>query len=306
MNIRTTPQSCDKCCNIGYVIKDHVKPIMQLLTNDLPQYNFKLQTTKCLNTAIMLMQFLVGEKGLQIADACDTRAVIARHTSGQDDNTKIIQELSKQLFSKREKARTLYYILLSDGYFPQSASNTNSNNNKYFPGHVFILEKVYDKQTQRHNYFFYQSYINHYTLNEHIQMNRGLKLSQARVQHLINDLSKVLKAQTWDKNNVKRWYHMTFADSSDLLGAQSQKRFYLCFRKVKTTTCLQRLERYLKGKKTAISKLVQQHGDDGEVYGDASLYDNTTGVKPLTNTQILVEIDKLLYKINENKGDQTQ
>lgn len=289
MNIRD--KSCNIYCDIGYIIKDHVKVLMQLLTNDLPQFNLKLQTTKCLNTAIMLLQFLLGDKGMKIANSCDTRAVISRHTSGQDDNDEIIYQLTKQLFSKREKARTLYYILLSDGYFPQADPLSQS---KYFPGHVFILEKIYDHRIKDHIFFFYQSYINQYTLNEHIRMNKGLKVSKTRAQQLIDDLSNVLKSKTWDKDNVRRWYDMTFADSSDLLNSQSQKQFYLCFRKARTTTCLQRLDKYLKSKHKLLLAAVQ-NGEGQQVYGDVSLYDNN--IKPLTNKQMLLATQALLTAI---------
>jgi hypothetical protein len=287
-------RSCTSYCDIGYVIKDHVKLLMQLLTNDLPQFNLKLQTTKCLNTAIMLMQFLLGDKGIKIANACDTRGVIARHTQGQEDNNVILTQLTKQLFSKREKSRTLYYILLSDGYFEKDLLSQA----KYFPGHVFILEKIYDSDINDHIFFFYQSYINQYTLNEHIQMNKGLKVSKSRAQQLINDLTHVLTSKTWDKDNVRRWYDMTFADSSDLLNSKSQQKFFLCFRKAKTTTCLQRLEKYLKSKQQIMLSKVEE-GKADEVYGDVALYDNT--IKPLTNKQMLVSTQALLSKIKYNK-----
>lgn len=298
MNIQMTSKhgsrSCTSYCDIGYVIKDHVKLLMQLLTNDLPQFNLKLQTTKCLNTAIMLMQFLLGDKGIKIANACDTRGVIARHTEGQEDNNVILTQLTKQLFSKREKSRTLYYILLSDGYFEKDLLSQA----KYFPGHVFILEKIYDSDINDHIFFFYQSYINQYTLNEHIQMNKGLKVSKSRAQQLINDLTHVLTSKTWDKDNVRRWYDMTFADSSDLLNSKSQQKFFLCFRKAKTTTCLQRLEKYLKSKQQILLSKVEE-GKADEVYGDVTLYDNT--IKPLTNKQMLVSTQALLSKIKYNK-----
>jgi hypothetical protein len=298
MNIHMTSKhgsrSCTSYCDIGYVIKDHVKLLMQLLTNDLPQFNLKLQTTKCLNTAIMLMQFLLGDKGIKIANACDTRGVIARHTQGQEDNNVILTQLTKQLFSKREKSRTLYYILLSDGYFEKDLLSQA----KYFPGHVFILEKIYDSDINDHIFFFYQSYINQYTLNEHIQMNKGLKVSKSRAQQLINDLTHVLTSKTWDKDNVRRWYDMTFADSSDLLNSKSQQKFFLCFRKAKTTTCLQRLEKYLKSKQQIMLSKVEE-GKADEVYGDVALYDNT--IKPLTNKQMLVSTQALLSKIKYNK-----
>lgn len=298
MNICTdnTRIQCTTICNIGFIIKHHVKCIMQLLTNDLPQFNIRLQTTKCLNTAVMLMQFLLGNKGLKIVDACDTRDVIDRHKSGIEHNDTIIQELRKQIFSKREKSRTLYYILLSDGYFPGKDVN-NNDIQKYFPGHVFILEKIYNVSTKQHIFYFYQSYINKYSLTEHIEMNKGLKISHKRAEELINDLSSVLKSKTWNNDNVKKWYDMTFVDSSDFLETQSHQQFYLCFRKAKTTDCLDRLQKYLNKKHEIISKTPQSKSNI--IYGNEQLYDNN--IKPLSNKQMLIEIESLLYKINKTQ-----
>jgi hypothetical protein len=288
---------CTKTCNIGFIIRHHVKCIMQLLTNDLPQFNIRLQTTKCLNTAVMLMQFLLGNKGLKIVDACDTRDVIDRHKSGIENNDIIIQELRKQIFSKREKSRTLYYILLSDGYF-SGKDVDNNDTQKYFPGHVFILEKIYNASTKQYIYFFYQSYINKYSLTEHIEMNKGLKISQKRAEELINDLSSVLKSPTWNNENVKKWYDMTFVDSSDFLETQSHQQFYLCFRKAKTTDCLDRLKKYLNKKYEIISKIPSADGN--VIYGNEQLYDKN--IKPLSNKQMLIEIESLLFKINTTQS----
>jgi hypothetical protein len=288
---------CNTYCNIGYVIQHHVKCVMQLLTNDIPQFNFRLQTTKCLNTAIMLMQFLLGEKGLHIADACDTRAVISRHTTGVETNKQILLELQKQLFSKREKARTLYYVLLSDGYFPDANATDATDDQKYFPGHVFILEKVYDTLKRKHYFYFYQSYINKYSLSEHIEMNKGLKISGSRAQELINDLTGVLTAPSWSQENVRKWYDMTFADSTDLLDSQSKDKFFLCFRKAKTNTCLGKLRSYLNMKHKSLSKIDEKNMDD--VYGNPNLYDND--IAPLSNKGMITEIESLLYKIHKSQ-----
>ncbi len=293
----TNQRQCNKICNIGFIIKHHVKCIMQLLTNDLPQFNLRLQTTKCLNTAVMLMQFLLGNKGLQIVDACDTRDVIERHKNGVESNDILLEELRKQVLSKREKSRTLYYILLSDGYFP-SKDEDNTEVKKYFPGHVFILEKIYHKTMKQHIFYFYQSYINKYSLTEHIEMNKGLKISRKRTEELLNDLSYVMKSPTWNNNNIKKWYDMTFVDSSDFLETQSQQQFYLCFRKAKTTECLNRLKKYLLTKHTIISKLPSN--ESNVIYGNEELYDKN--IKPLTNKQILIEIESLLYKIDKSQS----
>lgn len=288
---------CTNTCNIGFIIRYHVKCIMQLLTNDIPQFNIRLQTTKCLNTAVMLMQFLLGNKGLKIVDACDTKDVIERHQSGMENNDSILRELKKQIFSKKEKSRTLYYILLSDGYFPSQNLN-NHIIQKYFPGHVFILEKVYNVSTKQHIFYFYQSYINKYSLTEHIEMNKGLKISQKRAEELLNDLSSVLTSPTWNNDNVKKWYDMTFVDSSDFLQTQSHQQFYLCFRKAKATDCLDRLRKYLNKKHKYISKIPSS--DLNMIYGNEQLYDKN--IKPLSNKQMLIEIESLLFKINKTQS----
>lgn len=287
--------SC-KRCDIGYLIKDHMTCIVQLLTNDLPEYNFRLQTTKCLNTAVLLMNFLLGKQGLKMADSCDTKKVIERHQSGKETNAVIIDALRKQLMSTREKSRTLYYVLLSDGYFPKADTSV------YFPGHVFVLEKVWDAAHQTHFYYFYQSYINQYTLNGHIERNKGLQISKQRVQHLIKDVETVLMSRTWTEENVKRWFDLTFTDSVNFKDSQSNGKFFLCFRKARVTTCLGRLEKYLTQKLVALRKMEKMEKMENldDVYGNASLYDQNA--IPLSNQSMLDEIQILLRKIKSVKS----
>ena len=100
MNIPSTlvRKSTCKKCDLGYILKDHLDCIFQLLTNEFPEYNFRMQTTKCLNTAVMLLQFFVGAKGMAIVDSCDTRKVIERHQNGIDDNMIILNDLKRQIF----------------------------------------------------------------------------------------------------------------------------------------------------------------------------------------------------------------
>ena len=82
-----------KCrCDIGYILKNYVKPLMQTLSNDVKDYYLKLITTKCLNTAIMLGIFMIGYKKTKaIADYCDTKATRLRHLNKIDDNPTIFQ-----------------------------------------------------------------------------------------------------------------------------------------------------------------------------------------------------------------------
>lgn len=285
-----------KCreCNLGYVIKDHIKLLIQLLTNILPQYNFRLQTTKCLNTAIMLMVFLLGEKALYIADYCDTRATIDRHQNGEDDNTVIINNLKKQLFSKKEKSRILYYILLTDGYFPKNSKQENI----YFPGHVFILEKIWDNEKKEHYFYFFQSYINQYTLEQHIQQNKGLKISFDKAVKLIDNLDNILHSENWSNKNVLEWNEITFTNSSQFLDTNSRNKFYLCFKKAKITSCYRVLLSNLKRVRKVLE--VMAENKENEIYGDATMYED--GSQPLTNKQVKEEVNILIEKIERNKN----
>ena len=298
MNIRNS--RCTRC-DLGYVIKDHITAIMQILTNELPQFNFRLQISKCLNTSIMMMMFLAGKRGIDIANYCDTREVIKRHTAGEDQNTLILNDLKKQLFSKREKSRTLYYVLLTDGYFPIAADvsqteqhPSTTSQNIYFPGHVFILEKVWDVNESKHYFYFYQSYINQYTLKQHIEYNNGLKITWEKAQTLINNLEYVLKAKQWNEKNVKKWKEMTFTNSSKFNNTNSHENFFLCFKKTKSKVCDNNLSLCLQRVLNQLEGLPIQEYDN--IYGDQSLYDEDA--MPLTNKQLKQEVLTLLSKIN--------
>lgn len=285
-------------CDLGFIVKDHLKCIFQLLTNELPEYNFRLQTTKCLNTAVMLMQFFLGKQGLQLARECDTRDVIQRHQSGLENNEGIIRKLQRQLLSRTEKSRTLYYILLSDGYFP----NTAPKSDVYFPGHVFVLEKVWDEMQNDHHYYFYQSYINNYTLEGHIKYNKGLRIDRARVTELVSDLEQVLMSSTWSPSNIKRWYDMTFINTEGFRDAQSRNKFFLCFRKAKTDVCLTRLRVYLERIEKELDKLVSTDATKIAVtYGNTELYDND--IIALSNGEMRMEVKALLSKIKKSASN---
>jgi len=299
MNIREYTRTKSRCtrCDLGYVIKDHITPIMQILTNQLPEFNFRLQTTKCLNTSIMLMMFLVGKKGIEIGNYCDTREVVKRHKEGQDNNTVIMNALKKQLFSKREKSRTLYYILLTDGYFPFASQTLTPTNHVYFPGHVFILEKIWDSTESRHYFYFYQSFINQYTLKQHIEFNNGLKISWEQALNLIGNLEYILKAKQWGQENVNKWKQMTFTDSSQFTNTNCQGQFFLCFKKAKSTICYNNLLECLQKVMTNLNKLPTQN--DNDIYGDQTLYDDDAN--PLTNKQLKQEVLSLMSKIYINK-----
>jgi hypothetical protein len=289
----TTKENCRRC-DVGYVIKNYVKPLMQTLTNDIKEYYMRLLTTKCLNSAVMLSVFMLGKKrGIKIANYCDTRVTKKRHMENLETNNSIISNFKADILDKKCKYRYLYYILLTDGKFPYNDSN---NKEVFFPGHVFILEKIPDKNEPY--FYFYQSYINDYDLKDHIKKNNNsLKLSYKNTEKLLINLEYILSAETWDTNCVDAWKYFTFTDTSNLLNSHSKDNFFLCIRKAKVVDCLKHIEKYTVEKMKALDKVPL----DNKIYGDASLYDKNQ--KPLTVKQMSKQLNKLYQDVSKQKNN---
>ena len=105
-------------CDISSLIKYHVKAIFQLYTMDIEDYNMRLITTKCLNTAVILTIIVLGiKKGQKYTNFCDTDKTINRHQSREVNNKDLIIEMKKKVL-RPTKLRYMYYILMTDNYFP--------------------------------------------------------------------------------------------------------------------------------------------------------------------------------------------
>ena len=286
---KCTPSRCD----IGYIIKDYVKAVIQLLTNDVTDYNMRLLTTKCLNTAVMIAIFLLGNKrGLAVADFCDTTRVIPRHQSGKVNNESLLKLLKTDILSN-EPDRYIYYILITDASLPKPVGSG------FMPGHVFVIEKVppADPIVEEHPfYYFYQSYINQYDFEGHYKHNRNsLKLSWVRVKKIINEIAYVITNQTWDKKSAKYWKDFTYVNTNDtLVGSESKNRMFLCYKKEKAEKCVENLHAYVDIKLKVLSKLKEE--DHHKVYGKNELYNSDRG-KPLSNKEMLDTLKELDQKI---------
>lgn len=168
--------------DIGYIVKDHVPALMQLVTHELPQYNMQLVTTKCLNTAVMFMYLFLGKKAFKYTEHCDVPNVQRRYGSGGDAaSSDLLRSFKKDVLSRRSKGRTLYYVMLTDGHVdkvqaadmsPSSTAQVDKliesiythlstphstethvdtaagtgtptgRQREYFPGHVFLIDKL--------------------------------------------------------------------------------------------------------------------------------------------------------------------
>jgi hypothetical protein len=280
--------------NIQYgivdIISPHVTALMQVLTNDFPQYNMRLITTKCLNTGIMIVFSLLGQKGFELVDQCDSNKTTERHKAGKEDNTNIFKELRKQLLSRQEKQSKLYYMLLSDGYFPY---NTET---KYFPGHVIIFEKHYHAIDKTHYFRVHQSYINKYNLKQYNNIVNK-KLSVANIEKVLIGLESIMNSHTWTKSNIQLWTKLTNVDTTDLSNTQSKNKFFLCFRTATIDNCVFSLKNYIKDKLDKLRDVASKAPND--IYGNISLYLDKSIA--LTNRNIQKELIMLLYKLQQNE-----
>ncbi len=241
----------------------------------------------------MITFSLLGTKGLQMVDQCDSNRVTDRHKSGIDDNSVIVKQLKKQLTSTREKRSKLYYILLSDGYFPKMSNEPTS---KYFPGHVIIIEKHFDARNHKYIFRLHQSYINRYNLRQYNSIANKY-LSMTNMCNILDGLERVMTAPVWTQSNIKIWTQLTNVDTTDFSDTRSKNKFFLCFRKAEMKACAKSLRQYIHRKLLQVRKVPTLSLDS--IYGDVSLY-----VDPkvaLTNKQIEQELQTLLVKIEQHE-----
>ena len=72
----TSSKVCLSDCNVTELILKYLVPIFQYLSIELTDYNMKLKTTKCLNTAVMLVHILGSEKDVKTkVNYCDTENI---------------------------------------------------------------------------------------------------------------------------------------------------------------------------------------------------------------------------------------
>jgi len=285
-------RTCNKC-DMGYILKDYIHPTMQLLTNDIKAYNMSLLTTKCLNTAVMLMYFMVGNRGIQLADRCDCSKF--RETSlkaaidDDSQNARTVRSLAKSILRKSALKRELFYILLTDANFATNSGDV------YFPGHVIVIEKIPPVETTQNqiSYNVYQSYIYEYDLKGHHKFNNDtFTVSYDNMRSLLKDLAYVMTSEKWDDKCIEAWKHITFVDTSNLKNAHCKNRFFICYQHTKARDCIERMERFAKKHLKTLEKTHVRYKD---VYGDANLYNGD--VKPLTKYEMKLKLENMVNDI---------
>lgn len=309
-------------CDIGYIVKDHVLAIMQLLTHVIPQYRLQLQTTKCLNTAVMLMYLFLGTKAFHYTSFCDVPVVQERYKRQGNASLDVLKKFEKELLATRCKRRELYYVMLTDGYLTRPGASASAPGPKiYFPGHVFVVEKLpsctncetpseFAGRLPRFN--LYQSYVLAYELGGHIANNSSLACSYERMQSdILPGLRRAFENPVWTAQDAEFWKRFTFVDGSEWNDAALAGTIFFCYTKVTTSSCVVRLRKFLLEKRGELRDVLdKKKALPGDVYGmwnchgekrtnveDCYCLDPRLSAKPLTCAEMLAQIDAMLAKV---------
>lgn len=322
-------------CDIGYLIEDHIPAIMQLMTHKLPDYNMQLVTSKCLNTAVMMMYLMLGEEALQMTSYCEVPNVQARqnvtkHRKDCKHRLEVMKNLKKQLFANVDRA--LFYVMITDGQMllpsattaPNSSKNANVNakgngnangnaNAKaktkpegiMFPGHVFVIERVPRIEVPRNCTFnIYQSYIYHYDLAEHIDANESLSVGFKGMDEIMEGLCCIMEKDVWDDECAKAWMKLThtpYSHASKWKGCVKAPSTMLpCFAERQTDKCITNLNSLIKEGLEHLrdSKI---HPDQSVIYGSKNMFPNpdpkTTGAPPRPQPLTVAQMIDQLEKL---------
>ena len=210
--MQNNPCINDNCkrCDIGYIIKDYMKPLMQALTIQIREYNMRLVESKCLNTAVSIFTLLFGNNALKHTIYCDVQNVQQRHKEFKDNNAAIAKKMEEDVLRKT-KSRYVYYSMLTDGIFVLP-DGTKRN----FPGHVFLIEKI--PWGDDVFYYIYQSYIDKYTFTEYVTKYKSIKVTKEKMEYYMKSINNMVNNRVWDADFIRFWEDMTKVNTNDMLG----------------------------------------------------------------------------------------
>jgi hypothetical protein len=285
----------DKCkrCDIGYVIKNYLKPLLQATTVQIQEYNMRLIDTKCLNTAVSFLYLFFGQKALQYTQYCDVHNVVERHKNNIDNSVNIAKRLQKDLLRKTS-SRYIYYIMLTDGYFVKP-----DGSKAFFPGHVFILEKI-PWGTDKTFYYIYQSYIDKYNFADFVDTYHTIKVGQKKVDYYLKKINDMVNKRIWDEEFRVFWKDLTKVDTQEMLNGTPQDAFFVCYRKIKSDSCLKNLLSFVK---TTLKTIPNIESERHNIYGNKEDFDSDS--HPYTNGQMLDSLTRLkdvLERSSNNVG----
>ena len=231
----------------------------------------KLKTTKCLNTAVMLV-YILSEKIYikQNVDYCDTDNINKRFNTIREQNLdtmeekkKILDDLDKDIKIPETNTRFFYYVLMTNTKMKKKKRKSKldmSKDYEWFPGHVYIIEKHTDCKDKL-KYKIYQSYINEYDLNGHYKYNNNSVNLRSNIKTIVNGMKNILLKKKWNKSAVNFWNKLCYIDTTNLVGCETEY-INICYTKIPIKNCYKNLERFTNNAIKNIQKNISNKNND--------------------------------------------
>lgn len=279
-------------CDTGYVIRDHLPAIMQAISVDLAEkkQDIPLQLTRCYCTAVMMTHLLV-DKVQEALHYCNHTSTQER--SKMDENHSLSMATNMRDDAVSNDNHVMYYVLLTSYTSPEDKNDTP---HYYFPGHVFVIEKV-SKSTLKGDqapFRLYQSYIGEYDLKKYMGMSRSdLHVDEDRMKSILDGLVMMMgRGKTWDDDMKTFWTDLTLTtDFTDIENMKIDGNIFFCYHKVDIADCNNSMHAFLERHLQALEELIKK-GQGKEVYGVHNSKNNE--YKPLDVNEMHSELKKII------------
>lgn len=276
-----------KDCNLGYIVKGNMGLLMQIFQKELNMYDMQLVTSKCLNTAVLIMYMLLGSEAIAHTSFCDVHNVQKRYREMGNASNPELFRFKNELLSP-SKTRVLYYIMITDGRVHHKTMDVY----KEFPGHVCVIEKIPQSKKQPPKYFFYQSYITKYKLADHIKMNnRTLEYSFYEICEFVNNLEEFFHDGIWENQTSKFWEKFVHVDESRFNGCTFMGNVYFCYKSIPIQHCSIVLQKMLEEKHADLQK------QDPKQETTQVRYSKNWGELPQSRDELIKNVSKLLTEL---------
>jgi len=244
-------------CDLGRLIDDHFNMLIDIFKGDMTELGVESVYTKCLYTSVTILYLLCGMKAIEGSLKCYVNNVKERMSGLTVSNVenviqKDIEEASRRILSNN-KRRMVYFMMITNSELPHAKDKTREK--AFFPGHVFVIDKQYDRISNEPVYRLYQSYINKYTLQEFSKKKNKNNSSSSssssssrktrkamdytfdEMKAFLSKLSHLLNSKVWTQVNVDFWKEFTHVSANYMKGFLIQPHIYFCFNELPAIRC---------------------------------------------------------------------
>lgn len=167
------PQPVISCKLLKSLFK-HIETIMVLVDNEHRGWVDCSSTTKCLNTGVILCTMLMSSD--PIFKVCENNAVINRAQQNTGHNKTKAAQLKRLLLQPSSESQ-LVYVIMTDGEFSACPKQVNN----FYPGHVFVIEKL----PLNAGFIVFQTFVDRYDTSD---LRSCKRLTMKQMTHFLDML----------------------------------------------------------------------------------------------------------------------